>query len=334
MSDHQQGSDRRTGGIPAAHGGEGWSPRTQSLAQELGTLWGDWGAGLEWHSLQAVLLHRPGSEIEGLAEPNAAQMLAPVDPQLLRRQHDALAAAYRQAGVEVNYLEPEGNVPPNTLFCADLFFMTREGAILARPASTVRAGEERHVARRLAALGAPLLLSVHGSGVFEGADAMWIDDNTALVATGLRTNETGADQVTWVLQNIGADVVRVDLPFGAMHLMGTLRLAGPGIAVGHPGRLPHRAVNALRERDYHLIWVSDRDELERQALNFVTLGPRKILMAADCPRTQALFEAKGIECRPVEIDELVKGSGGIGCLTGVLRRGMRKAVKSKQNYVE
>ena len=316
------GTNRPTGGMAAAHGGEGWSPRTQSLAQELGTLWGDWGAGLEWRPLQAVLLHRPGPEIEGLAEPNAAQMLAPVDPELIRRQHDALAAAYRQSGVEVNYLEPEGQVPPNTLFCADLFFMTPEGAILSRPASTVRAGEERHVARRLAALGAPLLLSVHGSGVFEGADAMWIDDNTALVATGLRTNETGADQVTWVLRSIGAEVVRVDLPFGAMHLMGTLRLAGPGIAVGHPGRLPHRAVSALRERDYRLIWVSDRDELQRQALNFVTLGPRRILMAAGCPRTQAMYQAEGIESVPVEIDELVKGSGGIGCLTGVLKRDM------------
>jgi arginine deiminase len=313
-------NDSQKAALAAAYGGEGWSPRTQSLGQELGSLWGDWGAGLEWATLQAVFFHRPGPEIEGLAEPNAVQMLAPLDVELLRRQHDAIAAAYRQAGVAVHYLNPGGQVPPNSFFCADLFFMTPQGAILARPASTVRAGEEVHLARRLASLDVPILLSVHGNGTFEGADAMWIDERTALVATGLRTNEAGADQVTWVLQNVGAEVIRVDLPYGSMHLMGTLRLAGPGTAVGWPGRLPHRAVHALRERGYRLLWVSDADETRRKALNFVTLGPQKILMAANCPQTQTLYEAEGIECLMVEIDELAKAAGGIGCLTGILKR--------------
>jgi arginine deiminase len=309
--------------IAAAFGGEGWSPRVQTLGQELGTVWGDWGAGLEWADLQAVLLHRPGPEIEGLIEPNAVQMLASIDVELFRRQHDAIAAAYQGAGVKVHYLSPQDQVPPNNLFCADLFFMTPEGAILARPASTVRAGEERYIARRLAALDVPILLSVHGNGVFEGADAMWIDESTALVATGLRTNEAGADQVTWALQNISAEVIRVDLPFGSMHLMGTLRLAGPGIAVGRPGRLPHRAVRSLCERGYRLLWASDAEEIGRTALNFVTLGPQKILMAANCPHTQAMYESAGIECVTVEINELVKAAGGIGCLTGILKRDSR-----------
>ena len=48
------------------------------------------------------------------------------------------------------------------MFVADLMFMTPEGAILGRPASTVRAGEERLVARRLAELGVPILRVVRG----------------------------------------------------------------------------------------------------------------------------------------------------------------------------
>jgi N-dimethylarginine dimethylaminohydrolase len=198
--------------------------------------------------------------------------------------------------------------------------MTPEGAIFGRPASTVRAGEEVQVARRLAALNVPILLSVHGAGTFEGADAIWIDKDTALVATGLRTNEAGADQVTWALQSLGAQVIRVDLPFGSMHLMGTLRLAGPEIAVGYPGRTPHRAVRALRRRGYRLLWAPDPDEIGRMALNFITLGPNRILMAAHCPRTQAAYEAEGIACATVQIDELAKAAGAMGCLTGILKR--------------
>jgi arginine deiminase len=309
-----------TSGLATTYGGQGWSPRTQSLRQELGTHWGAWGVELEWAPLEAVLLHRPGPEIEGVIEPDAVQMLESIDVHRFRQQHDALAAAYQETGVAVHYLDPEELVPPNTLFCADLFFMTPEGAILARPASTVRAGEERHVARRLAALDVPILLSVHGDGVFEGADAVWIDEGVALVATGLRTNEVGADQVEWVLRTLGAEVVRVDLPFGSMHLMGTLRLAGPGLAFGYPGRTPHRAVRALRECGYQVLWAPDPDELKRMALNVVPLGPYTLLMPANCPRTQALYEATGIECVTVEIDELVKAAGGMGCLTGILQR--------------
>ena len=56
------------------------------------------------------------------------------------------------------------------------------------------------------------------------------------------------------------------------------------------------------------------------ALNFVTLGPRHILMPAGNPVTQTLFEGAGIVCETVRVDELVKAAGGIGCLTGILAR--------------
>jgi N-dimethylarginine dimethylaminohydrolase len=311
-------------GFAAAYGGDGWSPRLSGTRQELGTVWGECGVGLEWADLRAVLLHRPGPEIEGLAEPDAVQMLERLDVGRFRRQHAALAQAYEQAGVQVVYLEPDGAVTANQLFCADLFFMTPAGAILARPASTVRAGEERHMARRLAAAGVPILLSVHGEGTFEGADALWLAEGLALVATGLRSNEAGADQVEWVLRGLGAEVVRVDLPFGSMHLMGCLRLAGPGLAIGYPGRTPHRAVRALRERGYRLVWAPDLEEVRRMAINFVPLGPNQVLMAAGCPRTQALLESEGVECVTVEIDELAKAAGGMGCLTGILKRESRR----------
>jgi len=139
----------------AAYGGAGWSPRTVPLRQEIGEIWATCGATTEWSPLKAVLLHPPGAELEQVADPNGAQMLAPLDPVRARQQHDALAQAYRDAGIAVYYVEPPETPPPNLMFVADLMFMTSEGAILGRPASIVRAGEERFVARRLAELGIP-----------------------------------------------------------------------------------------------------------------------------------------------------------------------------------
>jgi len=85
--------------------------------------------------------------------------------------------------------------------------------------------------------------------------------------------------------------------------------------------VPYAAVNVLRARGYTVIFIPDAGEAVRgMSLNFVTLGPRRILMAAGNPITQAFYEDAGIACQVVEVDEILKAAGGIGCATGILER--------------
>ena len=254
----------------AAYGGPGWSPRTTSLQSEVGTIWGMCGANTEWSTLRSVLLHRPGGELSTSADPNAVQMLGSLDVIRAGKQHDAIAREYEKAGVIVHRVQPAEAPTPNLMFVADLLFMTPEGAILGRPASTVRAGEERRIARRLGELGIPILRTVRGTGTFEGADAAWIDAQTALVATGLRTNAEGAAQVESTLAEMGIQVIQVGLPFGAMHLMGTLRFLDRDLAVARRGRVPYAAADALQRRGYHVLFAPSRTEVEHgSSLNFL-----------------------------------------------------------------
>jgi arginine deiminase len=305
----------------AAYGGQGWSPRTSSLRQELGEIWGAGAVSTEWAPLRAVLLHKPGTEINASADPDAVQMIEPLNLELAQSQHDAMARAYREAGVTVHYVKPEAPPSPNQMFVADLMFRTPEGAILARPASTVRAGEERQVARRLADLGIPILRSIRGNGTFEGADAMWIDPQTVLLGRGLRTNDAGAAQVTAILQEMGVTVIQVDLPFGTMHLMGMLRLVDRNLAIAWPKRLAHRGIEALKQRGIKVAFIPDEEEAAGgKALNFVTLRPGHILMATGNPVSQAFYQRLGINCHLVAVDELAKAAGAIGCLTGIIER--------------
>ncbi|MEW6716872.1 MAG: arginine deiminase family protein [Chloroflexota bacterium] len=312
---------RGTGRDQAAYGGEGWSPRTRALRQEIGTVWGACGLSTEWGRLRAVLLHRPGEELEGLSDPNRALMIELPDVIRAREQHDGMARAYQDVGVAVHYVEPGDISLPNMMYVADMFFMTPEGAILGRAASTVRAGEERHIACRLSALGIPILRTVRGGGVFEGADAMWVDDRTVLLATGLRTNEEGAEQVSALLKEMGVEVIRVRLPHGTMHLMGVLRFVDRDMAIVWPGLVPHAAVEALRRRGFEVLFIPDVQEaVSGMALNFVTLAPREILMPTGNPVNQAFYEQAGIACRTVAVDELHKCAGGVACMTGILER--------------
>jgi N-dimethylarginine dimethylaminohydrolase len=309
-----------TGSRAAAYGGDGWSPRLAAHGDEIGSLWAACGIDSEWRRLTAVALCRPGSEI-AVGDIDASQFLDAPDPDRARAEHDALADAYRAEGVEVIAVGDVARPSPNRMFCADLFVTTPQGAILARPASSVRAGEEVAVAAALAGAGVPILKTLTGQATFEGADLMWLDAETAIIGRGLRTNSLAIGQIATLMTEIGCGLVAVDLPHGTMHLMGMLRIAGADLAFAWPRRTPHAAVMALRERGYQVAFLPDRGEAENnKALNFVTLGPRRILMPAGNPGARSFYQGLGIEVIETPMDELRKAAGAVGCLTGVVGR--------------
>jgi len=308
--------------LTAAYGGAKWDERVASQREDMPRWWGDWGVSSECGTLRAVLVHRPGPELDDIVDFDAVQMRADLDPALARVQHDAMTAAYRAHGVAVYNVDGWRKDKPNQMFMRDLMLMTPEGAIITRPASNVRAGEERYVAEALGTHGVPILMTVHGRGTFEGADVTWVNKDLCFLAEGLRTNEEGANQVERMLREIGvAEVVRVGLPWGAMHLDGLLNILDRDLAVVWPRRTPLKVVQKLRERGFRFVEVEDeREAQDCLPMNFVALAPGKVLMPAGGHAMQAKYEAAGVECVTVEIGELIKGGGGIHCMTGFLKR--------------
>jgi N-dimethylarginine dimethylaminohydrolase len=308
--------------LSAAYGGEHWSPRLTSMVEDMASTWGDWGVSSEIGRLRSVLLRRPGPELDAVTDFDAMQMRGSLNAELARAQHDALAEMYRRLGVDVYYVEQGRIDKPNSMFVRDLMFMTPEGAIVTRPASTVRAGEERLVAEALARLGVPILMTVHGSGTFEGADVTWVDRDLCFLAEGLRTNEEGANQVERMLREIGVTtVVRVGLPHGAMHLDGVLAIVDRDLAVIWPRRTPHKVVDVLRKRGYRFIEVLDeREAQDRLPMNVVALAPGEVVMPAGGERMCEQYESAGVRCHPIDVCECIIAGGGLHCMTGFLKR--------------
>jgi len=308
--------------LTAAYGGAKWSERTTSMRQDMPAYWGDWGSSSECGKLHAVLLHRPGPELDEIEDFDAVQMRDDLLPDVARSQHDDLVDAYRANGVDVYFVERTRRDKPNQLFIRDLMLMTPEGAIVTRPASTVRAGEERYVSEALGRLGVPILMTVHGSGTFEGADVSWVNRDLCFLAEGLRTNEEGANQVERMLLEIGVkEVVRVGLPYGAMHLDGLLNFPDKDVAVVYPKRTPYKIIQTLQRYGFRLIDVEDGEEAHhRLPMNFVAFEPGVILMPTGGENLQAKYEEAGIRCITVDVGELIKAGGGIHCMTGFLKR--------------
>jgi N-dimethylarginine dimethylaminohydrolase len=307
--------------LNSAHGGEAWQPRAGSLDTEIGSVWADCGVRTEVGRLRKVLLHRPGPEITGIDDPAPVLWDALLEPELATHQHDLLAETYRRLGVEVVYMQPGDQATPNLYFARDLFFMTPQGAIISRMASAARAGEERIAAAALAAAGVPILMSVHGSATFEGADIVYLDDGVVLVAFGFRSNREGCRQVSSMLREIGLEPVIVEMPYGTGHIDGGLSIIDKRRAIIRPYHCPYGAIEQLNRLGYQLIEVPDEAETAAgMAINLVPVAPGVVVLPAGNPNTQRALEQYDIECHPVDISELKKGGGAVHCMTGVIKR--------------
>ena len=170
--------------------GERWFPKETSFEEDITEYWGEWGVCSEVETLRG-----PGKEVDSF-DPTAVRFSdEPIDVELMRRQHDNVAKVYTDFGAKVYYVEHQLEDRPNAVFCRDLMFMTPEGAIITRPGMAARRGEERYVAEALAKIGVPILKTIAGDGMFEGANAMWVDRHTCVVSTGSRCNRGGTQLV-------------------------------------------------------------------------------------------------------------------------------------------
>ncbi|UCZ52775.1 amidinotransferase [Bacillus shivajii] len=304
--------------------GERWFPSEQTFSDEIKELWGDWYCDSEVGKLRAVLMHRPGQEIEGITEDNFEKyrFRAPINPSRARQQQDALADVYRAHGVDVYYVNDQRTDRPNAMFMRDLMFMTPEGAIVCRPAIPSRRGEEKAVAKTLASLGVPIIKTINGDGYFEGASAMWVDRDTVIIGTGSRTNESGANQVEAELRNIGVkNIIRTQIPYGSIHLDGYMNMADKNKLVVFPWHVTYDCAKQLLDLGIELIELTNIDELKQgMGMNFVALEPGKVVSPTGCPETKSLLESHGIEVIEVELDEIMNGWGAVHCMTGFLKR--------------
>ncbi len=302
--------------------GERWFAQETSFEEDLPHYWGDWGVDSEVGRLRSVLLRRPGREVDELADPGDARWLELMDADLARCQHDGLAALFRSHGVRVHYVQEMAADRPNGLFVRDLVAMTPEGAILGRPAIAARRGEEKYVARTLAALDVPIIRTISGRGTFEGADLMWVDRRTVILGVGNRTNREGARQVEEVLRRIGVeDFLYYQIPYGHAHIDGLFNIADEDACVFFPWQTPFEVADSLRRRGYRMIEIDTPEEAKlTMASNFVALEPGRVIMPTGSPRTRERMQEEGLEVITLDVTELQKGWGGIHCMTAFLKR--------------
>lgn len=315
---------------PAAYQGAGWQPRRASLSDDVARgrdLWSRRRVDSEYKRLEEVILHCPGDELSRVHVPNAVQHLERIDAAAIRREYAALTAAFRKLGVTTHPLPlGPGGAPwpaqPNLMFVRDLFFSTKEGAVVSRMGSAVRAGEEKHAALALASLAVPINRTISGTGTFEGADALWLDAHTVVCAVGGRTNPEGLRQLREALRPQGVDVLSVALPQGFQHLLGLLQIVDKRLAFLRHERAPQELSRLLLKRGFLIRPVPESEEtVVRQGMNLVVVAPRTILMPHDCPDLKSYYQRSGLTvAAELDIRQIRRGAGGLACAVGIVAR--------------
>jgi dimethylargininase len=279
--------------------------------------------------LRRVLVKRPDAAF-AVDDPERWHYAGRPDLEAARREHDALVAILSDSGAEVfDHAEPQPE-RADAIYVFDPALVTDRGAVILSMGKELRRGEEEALARRLSALGVPILYTLSGEARAEGGDLLWLDRRTLAVGQGFRTNAQGFRQLREALS--GADptipeieVIPVELPYhtgpaACLHLLSLLSLVDHDLAVVYPSLLPVPFWQLLQERGIRLIEVP-AEELPTQGTNVLALAPRRCLMLEGNPVTRRRLEAAGCEVRTYRGQEIsFKAEGGPTCLTRPLWR--------------
>lgn len=302
--------------------GERWFPLDSTIIDDMIPYWGgDFGCSSEVNKLRAILLHRPGAEVENF-DFDKVRFREPVDPEKFRAQHDTLADYYRSHEVAVYYVENGRIDRPNSVFCRDKLFMTPEGAIIARLCMPERRGEERFVAETCAKIGIPIVKTIAGDGIFEGANAMWVDRHTVILSISVRANRSGYDQMVTELKRQGVtDIITMQIPYGHAHIDGLLNFASNDLVFIHAMQVPYEVVDALKKKGYKILETPSLTETKYgYATNFVAIEPGRVVSGNLAPHSVELLEKNGIKVDILDLSELNKGRGSVHCMTAFLKR--------------
>lgn len=276
--------------------------------------------------LRKVLVKRP-DEAFAVADPVRWHYTARPNLEIAQQEHDALVALLRQAGAEVIYHDEVQPDRADAIYVFDPALVTDQGVVILSMGKALRRGEEGAMARRLEALGVPVLYTLHGQARAEGGDLLWLDHDTLAVGLGFRTNAEGLRQLREALARLGITIIPVELPYyvgaeACLHLLSLISIVDHKLAVVYPPLLSVPFWQYLQEHSWRLIEVVP-EEFETMGPNVLALAPGRCVMLEGNPITQQQLAQAGCEVLTYRGNEIsLKAEGGPTCLTRpILREG-------------
>ena len=228
----------------------------------------------------------------------------PVDIDLARRQWDTYVEALKGVGWQVREV-PALESCADSVFIEDTVVMYRDVAVITRPGNDARKPEIDAVEPVVASLGCRIERIVE-PGTLDGGDVLKVHD-TVYVGLGGRTNQAGIDQLARILTPLGATVVTIPVT-KVLHLKSAVTALPDGTIIGWDLAV-----------DDSSVFPKYLSMPEESGAHVVIIDNKRLLMAADAPKSAALLESLGYETIRVDISEYIKLEGCVTCLSVRMR---------------
>jgi N-dimethylarginine dimethylaminohydrolase len=240
------------------------------------------------------------------------------DADLAKRQHAAMVAAYEEAGVRVQLLDPDPALPYQ-VFARDSSAMTPKGAVIAQPHQWWRRGEYASVLRFYQQNEIPIRGMIT-AGALEGGDVMILEPGCAVIGAGEgRTQDHAARQLAGWLTEDGWEARVEPIPERFVHIDVLLGVLAERLLAACTEVLGAGFVAWLRSRGFDLIEVPSRDAFALGA-NAISLGDERVLSTPGATALNGAMRARGLTVEEVDLSMFTLGGGGPHCLVQALRR--------------
>jgi N-dimethylarginine dimethylaminohydrolase len=302
------------------------------------------GVRTGYGTLERVLMHRPGRELEVVTPENLRDFnfVRPIDRTKFEADYAAMLAVFQSHGAEVlllrdvlagdddalGYLDHR----PNQTYTRDLAAVFSRGAVLMRPHLKGRWGDEQMMGRAFRRLGVPILGAIEAPGFLEGGGVTLIGDDTAVASLCDRANEEGTKALRDLV--LGKDVkffLEVPLPFGHIHIDGIFMVLDERLCLIHEASLalfPCRLYEAGRTEPRHVMFgeflaargftcisITDEERIGGHLNVVITERSRRAVGFAQAGRVKTEMARHGLELATFPSEELFMGNGGAHCMT-------------------
>ncbi len=285
----------------------------------------DWGMKSESGRLRDVLLG-PAETFHWMEDNAAYSSLVrdtlrkgyTFDKQLAMRQHREMVDAYRQADVNVHFLDQNPGTPYQ-VYARDSSFMTPWGAVICQLANPRRRGEYAECLRFYLSHGIPIydMVSV---GNFEGGDCNIIAPGCALIGyTDFRGEEVSARQIGGWFEDEGWEVKYAPIDQFYVHIDLMVCMLNEKCAAVCLDTTEDDVVEWIRSKGIEIVPVSFRDTMAL-GCNVMSLGGDRILSNAGSKGLNEKLRALGFEVYDPDISMFTMAGGGIHCMAQPLRR--------------
>ena len=249
----------------------------------------------EGERLMRVVVSTPSNEYFDVSDTAAHNMNEVADRDATIVQHTALQEKLASAGAEV-IDAPELKGHPNSVFTRDVSLMTPQGYIELRMGIDTRRGEEAWLEEH----GEACAGEIEAPGTVEGGDVT-IHGDVAFVGHSARTNESGVQQISELLQKMGYEV-RVTGVVGYLHLGGAVSAVAPDRLLVVRDDYPHGFFNG-----FDVIGV---DKKGPSTGNVICVAPNEVVAnEAENQEAMDVLDSRGVRVHGVDLSEFRKGAG-------------------------